>query len=195
MIGFKDAEGLCSNMLLSTKECLGERSDYKKDQPWQHNACPVLAVSWICLFTFSPFFHRLQVLECLSSQGLTLSVSSAIEGTVGSIGSMGSYSGTTSTSVIKARFRSFNKQFEEVCQTQINWAIPDRELWDNFILAVAEILSPAYRSFVKRFGPLVANSHNASKYMKYTPEALEQALSNLFAKKSLHKWTRLYHAF
>jgi exocyst complex protein 7 len=95
MIGFKDAEGLCSNMLLSTKECLGE---------------------------------RLQVLECLSSQGLTLSVSSAIEGTVGSIGSMGSYSGTTSTSVIKARFRSFNKQFEEVCQTQINWAIPDREL-------------------------------------------------------------------
>jgi hypothetical protein len=50
------------------------------------------------------------------------------------------------------RFRSFNKQFEEVCQMQINWAIPDRELRDNLILAVAEILSPAYRSFLKRFG-------------------------------------------
>ena len=50
------------------------------------------------------------------------------------------------------RFRSFNKQFEEVCQTQINWAIPDKELRDNVILAVAEIVSPAYRSFVKRFG-------------------------------------------
>jgi exocyst complex protein 7 len=50
------------------------------------------------------------------------------------------------------RFRSFNKQFEEVCETQINWAIPDMELRDNLILAVAEILSPAYTSFVKRFG-------------------------------------------
>ncbi|KAM0895604.1 hypothetical protein ACQ4PT_023735 [Festuca glaucescens] len=128
-----------------------------------------------------------KVLECLSSQGLTSSVGSAVEGTLGSIGSIGSYSGTTSTSVIKARFRSFNKQFEEVCQTQINWAIPDRELRDNLILAVAEILSPAYRSFLKRFGPLVENSHNASKYMKYTPEALEQELGNLFAKKSLNK--------
>lgn len=50
------------------------------------------------------------------------------------------------------RFKSFNKQFEEVCQTQMNWAIPDKELRDNLILAVAEILLPAYRSFLKRFG-------------------------------------------
>lgn len=124
-----------------------------------------------------------KVLECLSAQGLTSSVGSATEGIAGSVGSIGSHSGTTSTSVIKARFKSFNKQFEEVCQTQMNWAIPDRELRDNLILAVAEILLPAYRSFLKRFGPLVENSHHASKYMKYTPEALEQALGNLFAKK------------
>ncbi|KAM0874946.1 hypothetical protein ACQ4PT_037111 [Festuca glaucescens] len=121
------------------------------------------------------------VLECLSAQGLTSSVGSGTEGILGSIGNTGSYSGTTSSSVIKAR--SFNKQFEEVCETQINWAIPDRELRDNLILAVAEILSPAYRSFVKCFGPLVENSKNASKYIKYSPEALEQALGNLFAKK------------
>ncbi|XP_047093282.1 exocyst complex component EXO70A1-like [Lolium rigidum] len=124
-----------------------------------------------------------KVLECLSAQGLTSSVGSSTEGILGSIGNTGSYSGTTSTSVIKARFRSFNKQFEEVCETQINWAIPDMELRDNLILAVAEILSPAYTSFVKRFGPLVENSKNPSKYIKYTPEALEQALGNLFAKK------------
>ncbi|XP_037488113.1 exocyst complex component EXO70A1-like isoform X1 [Triticum dicoccoides] len=124
-----------------------------------------------------------KVLECLSAQGLTSSVGSATEGIAGSVGSIGSHSGTTSTSVIKARFKSFNKQFEEVCQTQMNWAIPDKELRDNLILAVAEILLPAYRSFLKRFGPLVENSHHASKYMKYTPEALEQTLGNLFAKK------------
>ncbi|KAF7020017.1 hypothetical protein CFC21_033140 [Triticum aestivum] len=124
-----------------------------------------------------------KVLDCLSAQGLTSSVGSATEGIAGSVGSIGSHSSTTSTSVIKARFKSFNKQFEEVCQTQMNWAIPDKELRDNLILAVAEVLLPAYRSFLKRFGPLVENSHHASKYMKYTPEALEQTLGNLFAKK------------
>lgn len=43
-------------------------------------------------------------------------------------------------------------QFEEVSRAQINWAITDRELRDNLILAIAEILLPAYRSFLKRFG-------------------------------------------
>uniref|UniRef100_A0ACD5Y3I2 Uncharacterized protein n=1 Tax=Avena sativa TaxID=4498 RepID=A0ACD5Y3I2_AVESA len=157
------------------KELLGDDWVQRRRRIVQQHATQYKRVAWG------------KVLECLSSQGLTSSVGSATEGTVGGIGSIGSYSGTTSTSAIKARFRSFNKQFEEVCQTQINWAIPDRELRDNLILAVAEILSPAYRSFVKRFGPLVENSHNASKYMKYTPEALEQALANLFAKKSLRK--------
>lgn len=50
------------------------------------------------------------------------------------------------------RFRSFNMQFEEVSQTQINWVVPDRELRDNLILSIAEILIPAYRDFLKRFG-------------------------------------------
>uniref|UniRef100_A0ACD5WMD4 Uncharacterized protein n=1 Tax=Avena sativa TaxID=4498 RepID=A0ACD5WMD4_AVESA len=163
---------ICSSQV---KELLGDDWVQRRRRIVQQHATQYKRVAWG------------KVLECLSSQGLTSSVGSATEGTVGSIGSIGSYSGTTSTSVIKARFRSFNKQFEEVCQTQIKWAIPDRELRDNLILAVAEILSPAYRSFVKRFGPLVESSHNASKYMKYTPEALEQALGNLFAKKSVHK--------
>jgi hypothetical protein len=45
-------------------------------------------------------------------------------------------------------------QFEEVCQTQINWVVPDRELRENLILAIAEIIIPAYREFLKSFGYL-----------------------------------------
>jgi exocyst complex protein 7 len=74
-------------------------------------------------------------------------------------------------------------RFEEICQKQMNWGVPDRDLRDSLILMIAEILLPAYRSFLKHFGPLVENSHSALKYMKYTPESLEQALGNLFAKK------------
>ncbi|TVU16689.1 hypothetical protein EJB05_40264, partial [Eragrostis curvula] len=98
---------------------------------------------------------------------------------------IGYNSSITSRSVIKERFKSFNIQFEEVCQRQMNWVIPDKELRDNLILAIAEILLPAYRNFLKRFGSLVGNSDSSSKYIKYTPEALEEAIGNLFAKKIL----------
>uniref|UniRef100_A0A0A9GR41 Exocyst subunit Exo70 family protein n=1 Tax=Arundo donax TaxID=35708 RepID=A0A0A9GR41_ARUDO len=128
-----------------------------------------------------------KALDFLSAQGLTSSLGSTRGSTQRGVRIIGSYSCKTSKSVIKERFRSFNMQFEEVCQTQINWAIPDKELRENLILAITEILLPAYRNFLKRFGPLVGNSHNSSKYIKYTPEALAEALGNLFANKLLIK--------
>uniref|UniRef100_A0A0D3G1Y3 Exocyst subunit Exo70 family protein n=1 Tax=Oryza barthii TaxID=65489 RepID=A0A0D3G1Y3_9ORYZ len=123
----------------------------------------------------------LKVLECLSTQGLTSSVGSSIDVTQGSFRNI--KNSTTSRSVIKERLKCFNMRFEEICQKQMNWGVPDRDLRDSLILMIAEILLPAYRSFLKHFGPLVENSHSALKYMKYTPESLEQALGNLFAKK------------
>lgn len=43
-------------------------------------------------------------------------------------------------------------QFEELHQKQSQWTVPDSELRESLRLAVAEVLLPAYRSFVKRFG-------------------------------------------
>lgn len=42
--------------------------------------------------------------------------------------------------------------FEEIHQKQSQWTVPDTELRESLRLAVAEVLLPAYRSFVKRFG-------------------------------------------
>lgn len=50
------------------------------------------------------------------------------------------------------RFKIFNVQFEELHQKQSQWTVPDTELRESLRLAVAEVLLPAYRSFVKRFG-------------------------------------------
>jgi exocyst complex component 7 len=50
------------------------------------------------------------------------------------------------------RFKSFNMQFEELHIKQSQWTVPDPELRESLRLAVAEVLLPAYRSFVKRFG-------------------------------------------
>jgi hypothetical protein len=50
------------------------------------------------------------------------------------------------------RFKSFNELFEELHVKQSQWNVPDKELQESLRLAIAEVLVPAYRSFVNRFG-------------------------------------------
>ncbi|PWZ44726.1 Exocyst complex component EXO70A1 [Zea mays] len=85
-----------------------------------------------------------------------------------------------SRTMIKERFKSFNIQFEELHSKQSQWTIPDQELRDELRLAVAEILLPAYMSFISRFGNLVQRSKNPHKYIKYTQEELDQLLGQFF---------------
>lgn len=61
-----------------------------------------------------------------------------------------------SRGVIKDRFKTFNVQFEELHQRQSQWTVPDSELRESLRLAVAEVLLPAYRSFIKRFGQVIS---------------------------------------
>jgi len=49
--------------------------------------------------------------------------------------------------------------FEELHQKQSQWTVPDTELRESLRLAVAEVLLPAYRSFVKRFGFVLFQIH------------------------------------
>lgn len=79
----------------------------------------------------------LQILQCLTVQGTN--------------SSGGGDSGISRTAV-KDRFKTFNAQFEELHQRQSQWTVPDSELRESLRLAVAEVLLPAYRSFLKRFG-------------------------------------------
>ncbi|RLM65955.1 exocyst complex component EXO70A1-like [Panicum miliaceum] len=118
-----------------------------------------------------------KVLQCLSGQGLTSS------GGSGQVGSEGGNSSGASRAAVKERFRSFNVLFEEIYQKQCSWSVPDTELRESLRLAVAEILLPAYRSFIKRFGPLIENSKAPGKYVKHTPEQVELLLGNLFEGK------------
>ncbi|OEL16420.1 Exocyst complex component EXO70A1, partial [Dichanthelium oligosanthes] len=111
-----------------------------------------------------------------------------------------------SRNMIKERFKSFNMQFEELHAKQSQWTIPDQELRDNLRLAVAEVLLPAYRSFINLFGyvmlvflanaiilfcnmtvllfltfrSLIQRGKNPHKYIKHSPEALDQLLSQFF---------------
>ncbi|CAL1386908.1 unnamed protein product [Linum trigynum] len=122
-----------------------------------------------------------KILQCVSAQGLTSS-----GGSSSAPGESGSGSGA-SRGLVKERFKIFNMQFEELHQKQSQWTVPDTELRESLRLAVAEVLLPAYRSFVKRFGPLVESGKTPQKYIKYTAEDLERMLGEFFEGKTLNE--------
>lgn len=110
-----------------------------------------------------------KVLQYISWQGLAASGNAGI-----------AESSTVSRSLLKERFKIFNQCFEELYQKQTQWIVPDVELRESLRLAVAEVLLPAYRSYVKRFGAPIQSGRNPNKYIKYMPEDLEQKLSDFF---------------
>ncbi|GLT24897.1 hypothetical protein SLA2020_000590 [Shorea laevis] len=109
-----------------------------------------------------------KILQCLTVQG------------AGPPGSGPDSSSGISRANVKERYKTFNALFEEVHQRQSQWTVPDSELRQSLRLAVAEVLLPAYRSFIRRFGPMIENGKNPHKYIKYTPEDLDRMLNEFF---------------
>ncbi|XP_047342097.1 exocyst complex component EXO70A1-like [Impatiens glandulifera] len=120
-----------------------------------------------------------KILQCLSVQGLTSS------GGGSGVGVDGPNSSGVSRTIVKDKLKTFNIQFEELHQRQSQWTVPDSELRESLRLAVAEVLLPAYRSFIRRFGPLVENGKNPQKYIRYSPEDLDHMLGEFFEGKTL----------
>nr|KAJ0185889.1 hypothetical protein LSAT_V11C900474300 [Lactuca sativa] len=118
-------------------------------------------------------YKRIAWAKCLSIQGSTSSG-----------GGDGGNSSGASRALIKDRLKIFNLQFEELHQRQSQWTVPDSELRESLRLAVAEVLLPAYRSFIKRFGALVENGKNPHKYIRYTAEDLDRMLGEFFEGKT-----------
>lgn len=138
------------------KDILGDDWIQRHRRIVQQNANQYKRVAWA------------KILQTLSIQG------------AGSTGSSDLSSSGVSRAMIKERFKSFNMQFEELHAKQSQWIVPDQELRESLRLAVAEVLLPAYRSFVKRFGNLVENGKNPHKYVRYSPEMVEQLLGEFF---------------
>ncbi|KAF2289650.1 hypothetical protein GH714_037706 [Hevea brasiliensis] len=116
-----------------------------------------------------------KILQCLTVQS----------GPGGDGGSSG-----LSRAMVKDRFKTFNVQFEELHQRQSQWTVPDSELRESLRLAVAEVLLPAYRSFLKRFGPMIENGKNPLKYIRYSPEDLDRMLNEFFEGKTWNEQKR-----
>ncbi|KZV21748.1 exocyst complex component 7-like [Dorcoceras hygrometricum] len=103
-----------------------------------------------------------KVLSCLRDEGIGGSSSSAAK------------------VVLKERFKNFNACFEDTYRIQTAWKVPDPQLREELRISISEKVIPAYRSFLGRFGCQLESGRHAGKYIKYSPEDLENYLLDLF---------------
>ncbi|PWA81846.1 hypothetical protein CTI12_AA184920 [Artemisia annua] len=92
-------------------------------------------------------------------------------------------SSSASKLVLKERFKNFNACFEDIYRIQSSWKVPDDQLREELRISISEKVLPAYRAFVGRFGSQLESGRHAGKYVKYTPDDLENYLSDLFEGK------------
>ncbi|XP_073291407.1 exocyst complex component EXO70A1-like [Primulina huaijiensis] len=103
-----------------------------------------------------------KVLSCLKDEGIGGSSSSAAK------------------VALKERFKNFNICFEDIYRIQTAWKVPDPQLREELRISISEKVIPAYRSFLGRFGSQLESGRHAGKYIKYSPEDLENYLLDLF---------------
>lgn len=93
---------------------------------------------------------------------------------------IGGSTSNASKVALKEKFKNFNASFEEICRVQTAWKVSDAQLRDELIISVSEKVIPAYRSFLGRFKNQLESGRHSGKYIKYTPDDLENSLSDLF---------------
>ncbi|KAL0318877.1 UNVERIFIED_CONTAM: Exocyst complex component EXO70A1 [Sesamum angustifolium] len=103
-----------------------------------------------------------KVLSCLKDEGI------------------GGSSGNASKVALKERFKNFNACFEDIYRIQTAWKVPDPQLREELRISISEKVIPAYRSFMGRFGSQLESGRHAGRYIKYTPDDLENYLLDLF---------------
>jgi exocyst complex protein 7 len=91
---------------------------------------------------------------------------------------------------IKRRFQSFNDEFSELYATQWRYLIADDELREQMRCEVINTVLPPYRIFFSKYAN-IDFSKNKTKYVRYTPEILQQMLNRLFEGATKIKKTEL----
>ena len=87
--------------------------------------------------------------------------------------------GSSERQAVKAQFKNFNEEFDNIIKTQRFFTIPDSELRKSIIKEINAILLPMYEKFLTRYKPSDFTK-NPQKYYKYTKETLEATVGTLF---------------
>uniref|UniRef100_A0A8R7JV61 Exocyst subunit Exo70 family protein n=3 Tax=Triticum urartu TaxID=4572 RepID=A0A8R7JV61_TRIUA len=74
---------------------------------------------------------------------------------------------------LKERFKNFNLTYRELYRTHTAWKVVDPHQREELQISISERVIPAYRSFVERYRVQLEGDRNFAKYVKYSPEDLE----------------------
>lgn len=85
----------------------------------------------------------------------------------------------TRKSYVKHKFKTFNKEIEELFDAQKRFSVPDVALREELRNAIAGPLVTQYARCVSRYQD-VPFSRNRGKYIRYSPETLRAMLGSLF---------------
>lgn len=83
--------------------------------------------------------------------------------------------------ILKDRFKSFNNMFDEIRKTQTNWVISDEQLQSELRVSISNMVVPAYRSFLARYGQIFSPGRQTEKHVKHQPDDVEAAIECLFS--------------
>lgn len=90
---------------------------------------------------------------------------------------------------VKERFENFSEGFERAYGKQCACVVPDIELRDEIKLSIARKLVPVYREFYNtRRSVILAGEggvRNLSSVVRFTPEDIENHLSDLFSGEGI----------
>jgi exocyst complex protein 7 len=81
----------------------------------------------------------------------------------------------------KERLMNFNLAYEKLYRTQTTWMVLDPQLREKLRISISEKLIPAYGSFVGRYQGPREGLREFKKYVKYSPEDLENQILDFFA--------------
>lgn len=86
-------------------------------------------------------------------------------------------------SIVRQNLRAFSSAFDDIIRTQGNWVIQHESLRDSTRSYITRKILSVYRSYLENYGHLLGHFYSSNKFVKYTPEMVEQLLDGVFVPK------------
>ncbi|KAE9357212.1 hypothetical protein PF008_g3257 [Phytophthora fragariae] len=83
--------------------------------------------------------------------------------------------------LLKEKFSKFNDQLEELHKTQRAYVVAEVPIRQHLIRTAVDTIIPVYKAFYEKYSVIQFSRKHASKYLKYTPQAAQGLLKELFS--------------
>ncbi|ETM48282.1 hypothetical protein L914_07157 [Phytophthora nicotianae] len=83
--------------------------------------------------------------------------------------------------LLKEKYSKFNEQLEELHKTQRTYVVAEVPIRQHLIRTAVDTIIPSYKAFYEKYSVIQFSRKHASRYLKYTPQAAQNLLKELFS--------------